>query len=357
MLAVMPTISLEDVCRSYRWLGHDGALTEVVALHPSYRPGAEHLAWNKEHQTFPRTAYVGNEQALLRFIDEHYGNGKRMVCMSLNPRSQVFRNERGFPRGAREDEIQLSQNILFDFDGKHPASADVMVGYKAFVKEAGFYLQDLGLNPPVYADTGRGFHLLFAYPAISAGEHADISERITAFAERFRDEFHKELASMDVSLDRTHDLRRMVRVYGTAKPSVGINSKFYGQERVEDEALAGHLLSLQLQEHSRPVRVGGEPLYGASLISVYDRLPVVVESLIRGDEKLKDLWEGKNKPEHTDTSGSGYDYSIVRRLIVLGVRDLDLLSTAIALRPGSSYRENGKDEQYLRRTVAKALMG
>jgi len=357
MLAVMPTNSLEDVCRSYRWLGHEGALTEMVALHPGYRPGPEHVAWNKEHQTFPRTAYVVNEKALLRFIDEHYGNARRMVCMSLNPRSQVFRNERGYARGAREDEIEVSQNILFDFDGKEPATPQRTAAYRRFVQDASGYFQDHGLKPPAYAETGRGFHLLLAYPAISAREHPDLGERIATFAGQFRDDFHKELASLDVSLDRTHDLRRMVRVYGTAKGSVGINSKFYGHERVEDEALAVYLLALKLPEQSKPVRIGGDPLYGASLVSIYDRLPVVVESLIRRDEKLRDLWEGRNKPENTDTSGSGYDYSIVRRLIVLGVRDLDVLSTAIAVRPGSSYRENGKDEQYLRRTVAAALTG
>jgi hypothetical protein len=116
-----------------------------------------------------------------------------------------------------------------------------------------------------------------------------------------------------------------------------------------------HLLGLKMSERSRPVGIGGNPLYGASLVSIYDRLPVVVESLIKRDEKLRDLWEGRNKPQDTDTSGSGYDFSIARRLIVLGVRDIDVLSTAIALRPGSSYCENGKDEQYLRRTVAAAL--
>jgi hypothetical protein len=352
MLAVMPTISLEDVCRSYRWLGHQGMLTEVVALHPGYRPGPEHVGWNKEHQTFPRTAYAGSEQALLRFIDEHYANGRRMVCMSLNPRSQAFRNERGFARGAREDEISLNQNILFDFDGKQGAAAG---DYRKFAEQARFYFQDDGLKPPVYAETGRGFHFLFAHPALSTREHSDISERIAAFADRFREEFHKELAALGLSLDRTQDLRRMVRVYGTAKPSVGTNSKFYGDERVEDEALASHLLNLRLKREARPVGVGGEPVYGAALVRVYDKLPVVVESLLRHDEKLRDLWEGKSKPASTDISGSGYDYSLARRLIVLGVRDLDVLSTAIALRPGSSYRENGKDEQYLRRTVAAAL--
>jgi len=357
MLAVVPTISLEEVCKSYRCLGLEGGLTEVVALHPGYRPGAEHVAWNKEHQTFPRTAYVTGEQALLRFIDEHYGNGKRMICMSLNPRSQVFRNERGFPRGAYEAEIEVSQNMLFDFDGKQPASPQATAAYQEFFKEARLHFQGEGLKPPTYAETGRGFHFLFAYPAISARAHADIAERIASFTDRFRDDFHKELAALKVTLDRTHDLRRMVRVYGTAKPSVGINSKLYGRERVEDEVLAVHLLGLQVSERSKPIGVGGNPLYGASLVSIYDRVPVVVESLIKRDEKLRDLWEGRNKPENSDISGSGYDYSIVRRLIVLGVRDIDVLSTAIAHRPGSSYRENGKDEQYLRRTVAAALTG
>lgn len=63
--------NLEDVCRSYRWLGHE-THTELSALHPRYRPGKENFAWNRDNRTFPVTAYVRNAQDVVKFVRQHH---------------------------------------------------------------------------------------------------------------------------------------------------------------------------------------------------------------------------------------------------------------------------------------------
>ena len=76
--------------------------------------------------------------------------------------------------------------------------------------------------------------------------------------------------------------------------------------------------------------------------------------LLRQDEKLKDLWEGNGKAKG-DTSGLGYDFSIARRLLALGYRDVDQIGTVLALRPNGSFQNGNKKEEYLCRTIGKAL--
>ena len=68
------------------------------------------------------------------------------------------------------------------------------------------------------------------------------------------------------------------------------------------------------------------------------------------------LWAGKGKPEETDRSRTGFDYSLVRRLLYMGHRNIDELGAVLALRPEGAVKKSGKDEQYIRRTIANALI-
>ena len=118
----------------------------------------------------------------------------------------------------------------------------------------------------------------------------------------------------------------MVRVYGTAKPSVGAVSRFYGGERVEDERLREYLLEMRVPDRgvvgSTSVRglVGGE-------------LPCWFSSLLEQDAAVQKLWLGEGKPAGLDTSSSGYDHTLVRRLLQLGHTDIGELATILAERP------------------------
>lgn len=182
------------------------------------------------------------------------------------------------------------------------------------------------MRPPVRAATGGGYHLLFAYPAISVAEYGDIGPRLRTFRDEFGDEFRRDLGALEMKLDRTQDLRRMVRVYGTAKPSVGAVSRFYGGERVEDERLREYLLEMRVPDRGV---VGSTSVRGLA----GGELPCWFSSLLEQDAAVQKLWLGEGKPEGLDTSSSGYDHTLVRRLLQLGHTDIGELATILAERP------------------------
>ena len=133
--SVLPMLHFADIVCSYRWLGHTG-YTELNAFHPDYKPEREHFEWNKRHQTFPRVWYARDESTLLDFVRKNAQS--RMVCYGINPRPAIFRNSRGYGRAARDSEIQVSQNLIldFDFEGK-PANQqqELLKGFLHRVEE------------------------------------------------------------------------------------------------------------------------------------------------------------------------------------------------------------------------------
>lgn len=338
--------SVEDLVRSYRWLGHKG-FTELNAFHPDYQAGNENLGWNMKHQTFPKVWYARDSDEVVKFVERY--SDSRTVCYSLNPRPRIFKNQKGFARSAFEPEIALSQNLLFDFDIEtRTISESQLSAFGEFLSRAETYFLDQKLQAPVRAYTGRGYHLLFAYPAIEARQHPDISSRLRHFKDGFADAFRGELAQLEAKLDNTQDLRRMVRIYGTAKPHIGIISKFYGSDRVEDGTLREHLLALQLPAEAIPGR--------ATALNTGSELPQWFHALLERDRETRELWSGVGKPQDTDTSSSGFDYSLVRRLMKLGYRDIGDLANVLAHRPEGSVRRHGKGDSYIRRTIANALI-
>jgi hypothetical protein len=117
--------------------------------------------------------------------------------------------------------------------------------------------------------------------------------------------------------------------------------------RVEDAALREYLLRLATPDAAPPG--GGVP------VALSDRLPASFTALLTSDRRLHDLWEGTGKPEGTDRSVSGYDFSIVRHLARLGVRDPDQLGTILSLRPAGFAERSAKGHAYFERTVGSAL--
>ncbi len=190
--------------------------------------------------------------------------------------------------------------------------------------------------------------MLFAYPAIQVSEHPDISARLAQFRDGFVGEHRQELSRLEAKLDSTQDLRRMARIYGTAKPKLGIISEFYGERRVEDGFLREYLLSLKLPAKEIPV--------ARAVLQRPGELPQWFLGLIERDLKTAELWIGLGKPDGTDTSRSGFDYSLVRYLMQLGHRNIDDLAIILASRPDGGVRGSGKGDEYVRRTIANALI-
>jgi len=334
---------LEDVAKSYKWLGHKG-FTELNAFHPKYKPGRDNFEWNKEHKTFPCIAYANNERDVINFVKRY--SQTYMVCYSINPRFSAFTNQRGYPRAAHEEEIEISQNLLLDFDFYSNKPLDEQINdFKLLLKKAYQYFKDLGTSLPSTAFTGRGYHLLFPYPAIKVDECLDIAYRLRAFCDQFRQAHREDLERLKVRLDPTQDLRRMLKIYGTAKPEIGVVSRFYGGERVDDEALRAYLLKMNI-----------ERAYQSSVLVAGKELPLWFHKLIGDDEKIRALWNGQGKPDGLDKSKSGYDFSLVKTLMRKGYKNLDNLATILWHRPLGGVTHEGKGEDYIARTIAKALL-
>jgi len=337
--------SLEDITKSYKWLGHK-SWTELNAFHPDYKPGREHYEWNLKKQSFPRIWYARNEKEVVNFVQRY--SDSRTVCYSLNPRPRIFKNKRGYARSALDKEIEISKNILFDFDFQNKNPSDSQLSdLENFLNQADEYFLDHYLKLPIRAFTGRGYHLLFAYPGINVKKQLDIRKRLEQFRDTFNNSFSRELENLEVKLDKTQDLRRMLRIYGTAKPDVGIVSKFSGGKRVEDQAVRDYLLALNLPEPE---------LRNFSVLKTGNELPQWFPDLIERDQRTRELWSGKGKPANTDRSRSGFDYSLAKRLLWLGHKNIDDLATVLALRPEGAVRRSGKGEQYIRRTIGHALL-
>lgn len=84
-------------------------------------------------------------------------------------------------------------------------------------------------------------------------------------------------------------------------------------------------------------------------------MPERFTNLLAKDPYLAQCWKCEGKPDHTDTTRSGYDFALTKRALQLGITDLNELAAILALRPQGSVRVGGKGEDYIRRTIAAAL--
>jgi hypothetical protein len=138
------------------------------------------------------------------------------------------------------------------------------------------------------------------------------------------------------------DLSRVAKIYGTRKPDGRRLSRFYGDQRNEDERLKEYLLNLSIEEKCvSPICVPGE-------------IPENFRTLLKENNIIKELWEGAGKTDG-DTSNSGYDFSLIKKCIKEGVTDIKDLAAILALRPKGAVQTSGKSDQYIRLTIANAI--
>jgi hypothetical protein len=298
------------------------------------------------HKAWPVTQYVTSLAGLEEFARSYAG--ERMLCYGINPRPAVLTRPDGRLRSARDDDIAACQNLVLDFDLDDAITAGRLEELKRFLARADEYVLGLGLRKPIRAATGRGSHLLFAFPQIPTCEYPDLGERWRCFRDDLYNAMRPELDAIGARLDRTQDLRRVVRCYGTAKPGVGYASRFYGRARCEDARLRERLLSLF------PRAVLATPA-ACPPLTITDNLPTWFTDLLNCDDRLQQLWRGVGKPAGMDQSSTGYDFTIARYLIRHGHNDPDELGTILTLRPDASVRRHSKGSAYVARTIQNAL--
>jgi len=345
-------LGLEDIFAMRDLLGHK-AHSEFGALHPDYRSGKEHNEWNKAHRAMPVTLYTRSDHGLAGLVQAFHKD--RMTVIGLNERPKVYRNENGAQRSAKEHEIDFCANVLvdLDFEEKKPSTKKVKDA-KPILEEICTYYQDLGLVRPKQAFSGAGYHLLSAIPRVSTERYSDLSSRIKKFTDDLRSDITADLGRHEMKLDNVHDLRRMLKIYGTAKPKLGAVSYMMDLPfREEDPVFIEHLLSLVVPE-TRFEKIGNgiRPL---PVLNINEQLPSWFEVLLGSDTRVRSLWSGRGKA-NGDLSPSGYDYSLVHALIRRGHKDVDDLATILASRPDGSFQTRNKGEDYIRRTIANALV-
>jgi len=252
-------------------------------------------------------------------------------------------------RVALESDIAISQNLFIDLDFADKKYLDEKIAsLETILPQFDEYFLNKGAHhPPVKAYTGQGYHLLFSIPRIKIKDHPDIRNRIKMYQDQFREEFSKTFGDIGIKVDSIHDLKRMVKIYGTTKKDVGRLSKFYGGQRHEDAGLRKHLLAMKLSE----------PTLENKVVESIKELPQLFKALLERDKRLQELWSGKGKSECSDTSRSGFDFSIVKYLLKTGmVTDINDLSAILTHRPNGAVKGSGKGESYVKHTIANAIL-
>ncbi len=317
------------MARSYAWLGHTGrGYTEVNAIAP--------------HRSGWRTVvdYVTSPAGFAQFV-QHYAH-ERLVLVGINPRPLVVTHRNGGLRSASNPEISESQNLLLDIDLDGDVTSERLTRLAHVLDAVADQLCRDGFQVPVRAMTGRGYHLLFAYPPIRVNDDPQIGERLR----RFRAEFverNPALYAMGARVDSTQDLRRMRRI--SPKPGQLAPSTFPDVPRVEDGRLRDYLLQLPVHPPMTTLGVIARPSR---------ELPSWFTLLVERDTVIRNLWEGTGKPVGSDQSGSGYDYTLTRALVQRGHTEPNDLATILCLRPLGSVRQHNKTEAYVHHTIERA---
>ena len=332
---------VDDIISSYEWLGHSGrGYTELIALHRDYKPGGKHFESNLRLRRFPKIWYTKRPEAAVKFVKCFYRD--HTCCYGVNPRPRMIKTVKGMNRRARDSDIEVANNFYLDIDPEGEPDQHRVAGLELFLIKTEAYFDSLGVNQPLKAFTGRGYHLLFAVPPISVQETPDLKDRLNQFRQNFLNEYGKDLSELGLKLDNTMDLSRVAKIYGTRKPTGLRVSRFYGEQRHEDERLRDHLLAMQIEEpEDSPVEISQE-------------LPDRFKQLLREDDITRQLWDGEGKIQG-DTSGSGYDFSLAKRCLSKGITDVKDLYTILALRPHGDVQAKGKGDNYVKLTIANAI--
>jgi len=336
--------STSDILQSIDWMGFQKWI-ELNAYHKDYQPGKHHFQENLKNKTLPIVWYANTKQAVVNFVMKYWIS--YMVCIGINERPQILRNKNGYARSAYEREIEVSRNMMMDLDIRSKnVSKEHLAQVELFFKQSDQYFLDQNLQPPTQAFTGRGYHLLFAYPSVKVAEHPTIAQQQKMFTEQFKSSYKRELDNLEVRVDSTFDLRRMTKIYGTAKPSVGVVSTFYGKKRKEDNALKEYLLNLKVSEQNLEHRV----------VQQNNNLPQLFTALLERDVRLQELWRGEGKTDGSDISRSGFDFSLIKYLLHNGmITDIKILSDILTHRPNGAVQGSGKGEAYIKHTIANAI--
>lgn len=294
---------------------------------------------------------VSDEHELTEALRRH-GAG-RLCVLGLQPRTA------GHPEMGKAPSVPEVRNVLLDIEPKHergaPATDAQREATRTVIEEhIKPWLAGAGFGPPVVEDSGNGFHLLMAIDPIKVAEVPDVEERVKALTDRLRHELAEALDAAGARIDAMHDLARVVKVAGTAKPLPDHRRSAFvtAPERREDAALREHLLTAVTTPPRGPSEKRAEPKsYGLTIADLSsDNIPEHFFEMLDAHPRLKGAWEG-TLTDIKDTSGSGQDASLVTQLAHLGITDPRAVGAILFNAPGRKTAKRPDAVRYIERTI------
>jgi hypothetical protein len=242
----------------------------------------------------------------------------------------------GFPL-----EQLLDKNVIFELDGVMESHANFMVNYLLywlFCYRIGKGERGKELRNLVVFDEAKAVFSPFENSAIGFSPIVYMVSMLREFGVGI------------IAADQTAQLNNAIFANSQLKVLFSLGrkpngrrlSRFYGDQRKEDERLKEYLLNLTIEEKCvSPICLPGE-------------IPENFKILLKQNRYVKELWEGTGKTDG-DTSNSGYDFSLIKKCIKEGVTDINDLAAILALRPKGAVQMSGKGNQYIRLTIANAI--
>jgi hypothetical protein len=193
--------TLRLVCR--------GQLTEIRALNASfnsngYRPGVISGYFND----YPKAVLE-----LSRIVS---ATGIYFVLNPIAPWLLAKANNRLIMAGngdaTSDNDIIRRCWLPIDIDRRHSGGVSASNGQKKVLEQVAsavrkYLLEEQGFPPPICADSGNGYHMLFSLPESSMDDNV-VKQILKALADRFDTEY----AKIDQSV---HNLSRIWKLYGT----------------------------------------------------------------------------------------------------------------------------------------------
>lgn len=188
------------------------------------------------------TIHTDIPEEILAHISE-YEPEQALWCVGANPRPN------GLTKSAKDSDIQVWKNLYLDIEPIHSARTNVSEEDKERASDLVYLLcrifNEHGLDLPIIADSGNGFHLWQAIPSLPAQE---IAPYMKAFHYWLQHQTRDIRAELDVRIDFTLSPSRQVKLYGTRKPIEGSRiATFPRVERRESTAFVDFIRTLRPQ--------------------------------------------------------------------------------------------------------------
>ena len=234
-----------------------------------------------------------------------------LLIVGMNPRVGCLQGS------AKDSDIANYKNFYIDIEPNH--SGDSVVSQEDLTRCEGFINEVCTIFPwissyGVKAFSGNGYHFCFALPRISATSPMDVYAHLKVFYRDLLQKTETLRAQFNCRIDQTFSPSRQVKLYGTRKPIKGSRfSTFPAVERIESPELYNVIMAYKVEEKEK-VAVKIDFKNDVGLVDVCLKYKIDFEEL---EESICAL-------ELDDSSRSGKDFILVKKLVDMGLSDSEI---------------------------------